>query len=89
MEMRNRTVNQFREAQDEVSGWRSRWDRWEWDGSQWRRQEGEWNTNEFHTPMETGEGHREGGPGLNKVSTSTPVAAEAKDAREEEDSRRH
>ena len=66
LEMRNRTINQFlgqvreaecqlREAQDEVSAWRSWWNRWEWDGSQWRRQEGEWNANEFHTPMETGE----------------------------------
>ena len=42
LEMRNRTINQFlgqvrevegqlREAQDEVSAWRSWWDRWEWD----------------------------------------------------------
>ena len=52
LERRNSTINelleqvretqgQLREAQDQLADWRSWWDRWEWDGTRWRRFEEE------------------------------------------------
>ena len=49
LERRNSTINQLleqvretqgqlREAQDQLADWRSWWDRWEWDGTRWRKE---------------------------------------------------